>query len=59
VKNVAADDDTGMLLPVWALLTLSAGLGVLGFMMAYKRNWAAIAPVLVILATAAATIVQL
>lgn len=44
---------------VWALFTLSARLGVLGLVMAYKRNWAAIVPVLAVLAIAAATIVQL
>jgi heme/copper-type cytochrome/quinol oxidase subunit 4 len=59
VKNGAADDDTDMLLPVWALFTLSAGLGVLGLVMAYKRNWAAIVPVLAVLGIAAATILQL
>jgi hypothetical protein len=48
-----------MLLPAWALFTLSAGLGVLGLVLAYKRNWAAVVPVLAVLATAAATIVQL
>jgi hypothetical protein len=48
-----------MLLPAWALFTFSAGLGALGFMMAYKRNWAAIVPVLAVLGIAAATIVQL
>jgi hypothetical protein len=59
VKNGAADDDTAMLLPVGALFAICAGLGVLGFVMAYKRNWATIVPVLAVLATAAASIVQL
>jgi hypothetical protein len=53
------DDDTNMLLPGWALLALSAGLGALGLMAAYKRNWAAIVPVLAVLGIAATTIVQL
>jgi hypothetical protein len=48
-----------MLLPVWALFILSAGLGALGLVMAYKRNWAAIFPVVAVLAIAATTIVQL
>jgi hypothetical protein len=59
VKDEPADHDTDMLLPVWVLFTLSAGLGVLGLVMAYKRNWVAIVPVLAVLAIAAATIVQL
>jgi hypothetical protein len=59
VKNGTANDDADMLLPAWVLFTISTSLGVLGLVMAYKHNWAAIVPVLAVLTTAAATIVQL
>jgi hypothetical protein len=48
-----------MLLPAWALFTLLAGLAILGFLTAYKRNAAAMFPVLAVLGIAAVTIVQL
>ena len=47
-----------MLLPGW-LFTIFAGLGVLGLVLAYKRSWAAVVPVLAVLTIVAATIVQL
>ena len=58
VKNSCAGKDEDMLLPGW-LFTIFAGLGVLGLVLAYKRSWAAVVPVLAVLTIVAATIVQL
>lgn len=48
-----------MLLSPSALFALSMGLGALGFWMAYRRNWAAVIPVLAVLVIIAACIVRL
>jgi len=48
-----------MLLSAWTLFTVCAGLGILGLVFAYKRNWAAVVPVIAVPIIALITIAQI
>lgn len=48
-----------MLLSAWTLFTVCVGLGLLGLVLAYKHNWAAVVPVIAVLVIAAITIAYL